>query len=272
MSRRSRNRGFTLVELLVVIAIIGILVALLLPAINAARAAAQRNACTNNIRQLAIAVNNYMDSYKKMPAICREGQPKATDLKAGANALCATPGLMGPIVNPAGTDYSFLVRLLPYIEEGNLYNEISSKTAKFTKTPYDNSIRINLNNQQVHPIVVEIATFRCPGYGGDTYHTNDPNNHMFNMAQCARRRQGQGGGQQLRVLRRNAPRERQLAESADAQQRDHRRKTFDDRRASRRRVEDAVVVRKQGLEERVVVRRGFVVGRVCVARRSEPCV
>ena len=90
MSRRSRTRGFTLVELLVVIAIIGILVALLLPAINAARAAAQRNACTNNIRQLAIAVNNYMDSYKKMPGICREGQSDARQLKPGANALCAT--------------------------------------------------------------------------------------------------------------------------------------------------------------------------------------
>ncbi len=86
---------------------------------------------------------------------------------------------MGPIVNNAGTDYSFLVKLLPYIEEGNLYNEISSKTAKFTKTPYDATIRINLNNQQVHPIVVEIATFRCPGYGGDTYHTNDPSDHIF---------------------------------------------------------------------------------------------
>jgi prepilin-type N-terminal cleavage/methylation domain-containing protein len=182
MSRRSGNRGFTLVELLVVIAIIGILVALLLPAINAARAAAQRNACTNNIRQLAIAVNNYMDSYKKMPNLCREGQGDARQLKPGANALCANPGLMGPVVNNAGTDYSFLVKLLPYVEEGNLYNEISSKSNKFTKTPYDNTIRINLNNQQVHPIVVEVSTLRCPGYGGETYHTNDPNNHAFNMA------------------------------------------------------------------------------------------
>jgi Protein of unknown function (DUF1559) len=116
-----------------------------------------------------------------MPALCREGQPNAAKLgeNAGKNALCATPGLMGPVVNQGGTDYSFFVRLLPYIEEGNLYNEISSKTNKFTKTPYDASIRINLNNAQVHPIVVEISTLRCPGYGGDTYHTNDPSDHIF---------------------------------------------------------------------------------------------
>ncbi len=69
---------------------------------------------------------------------------------------------------------------MPYVEEGNLYNEISSKSAKFQKQIYDNAIRINLNNAQVHPIVVEVATFRCPGYGGDTFHTNDPNNHAFN--------------------------------------------------------------------------------------------
>ncbi len=95
-----RRRGFTLVELLVVIAIIGILVALLLPAIQSAREAARRNQCINNLRQLAIASQNYIDGYKTFPP--------------------------GKVIT--GTDMTnWAIESLPYIEEASLYKQYDQK-------------------------------------------------------------------------------------------------------------------------------------------------
>lgn len=100
-----RVRGFTLVELLVVIAIIGILVALLLPAIQAAREAARRSQCSNNMKQIGLALQNYHDTYKRFPP----------------------SGILygdAPVPHALPYHHTWLVMILPFMEQGPLYDGV----------------------------------------------------------------------------------------------------------------------------------------------------
>ena len=95
MRRRPNPRAFTLIELLVVIAIIGILIGLLLPAVQKVREAANRARCANNLKQLALAVHSYHDAHGRLP--------------------------VSNLFNPAATPWSHLASLLPFIEQADLY-------------------------------------------------------------------------------------------------------------------------------------------------------
>lgn len=109
--------GFTLVELLVVIAIIGILVGLLLPAVQAAREAARRMQCSNNIKNIALAIHNYESAYKRMPA----GNTAFNGMNTGAQRNNGTPQANGGFYNGM---WSWSAYILPFMEATPLYNQI----------------------------------------------------------------------------------------------------------------------------------------------------
>ena len=112
--------GFTLVELLVVIAIIGILVALLLPAIQAAREAARRQGCQNNMKNLSLAVLNYENQRKGLPPAAT-GEPQSGEVYSN--------------IDEVETDLSWIVRILPQSEEQALADKFNLKKKVDTAEP-----------------------------------------------------------------------------------------------------------------------------------------
>jgi prepilin-type N-terminal cleavage/methylation domain-containing protein/prepilin-type processing-associated H-X9-DG protein len=103
-SRTDRHAGFTLIELLVVIAIIGVLIALLLPAVQKVREAANRMSCSNNLKQLGLALHNFHDGFGGFPAARQD-----------------VPPYPGMVHDPPRI--SWTAQVLPYIEQGNLQNK-----------------------------------------------------------------------------------------------------------------------------------------------------
>jgi len=126
--RTTRRAGFTLIELLVVIAIIGILIALLVPAVQKVREAAARLQCTNNLKQIGLAMHHHHDSLGRFPA---GYQANTRDPAANPGTLDAPPG------------WSWAVFLLPYLEQDNVYRQLRldlpawhAANAVLVKTPF----------------------------------------------------------------------------------------------------------------------------------------
>lgn len=153
----SKRQGFTLVELLVVIAIIGVLIALLLPAVQQAREAARRSQCQNQLKQLGLALHNYHDTYRSLPYGYITSVPAGTD-----------PGVSG---------LGWLRAILPYIEQGNLYDRWD-----YTKTYHHSTTNLLLIRET-------IPAYLCPSDSPTKTWNNVPNyNYACNLGTTDRYR------------------------------------------------------------------------------------
>jgi prepilin-type N-terminal cleavage/methylation domain-containing protein/prepilin-type processing-associated H-X9-DG protein len=167
-----RRAGFTLIELLVVIAIIGILIALLLPAVQAAREAARRAQCINNLKQLGLGVHNFESTYGSFP--------KGANLPYvnGLTYKQATDQLVSDQTEPFGPNWA--VMILPYLEQQPLYNASNvvgypgwdgpyTASPPFVSAPNPNLYNMDWANQTLRS--TNLNVFVCP---------SDPNNKPSN--------------------------------------------------------------------------------------------
>ncbi|QEG00956.1 hypothetical protein Mal15_50320 [Stieleria maiorica] len=208
--RRSLTSGFTLVELLVVIAIIGILVGLLLPAVQAAREAARRMSCSNNFKQIGLALQNYHSAYKQNP------------VNNGGTGLGHNPGgtRVGSwwegSVTTNNEELSAMVGLTPFMEQQGVWDQIQNSGSATTDgsvpntpsgrwSPMGPNPRHDRNDQtdRFIPWATEIPTLRCPSDPG----TGRPGRGRTNYAACV--------GDAFSQIWDNGPKEGNLAPPPD---------------------------------------------------------
>jgi prepilin-type N-terminal cleavage/methylation domain-containing protein len=142
MNSRRKRFGFTLVELLVVIAIIGVLVALLLPAIQSAREAARRAECSNNLKQIGLAFHNFQDTYGNLPGGGRDGHHKSDAM----DFCCRSKTVYG---------WNWTYHILPFMEQTAIY-DLGSTAAD----PASGSTAYN--NTEDLPAREFVKTLYCP--------------------------------------------------------------------------------------------------------------
>jgi prepilin-type N-terminal cleavage/methylation domain-containing protein/prepilin-type processing-associated H-X9-DG protein len=164
---RPRRSAFTLIELLVVIAIIAVLIGLLLPAVQAAREAGRRAQCTNNLKQIGLAIHNYLSTYQVLP------------FGKGGSYAPSVPG------TPVYARWSCNSQLLMFLEQGTLFNSIDFNLPPETPgmagavpfmPPYQNPNRENATSSRT-----QVATFLCPSDAPPIIDWPGGNNYLGNM-------------------------------------------------------------------------------------------
>ncbi len=156
--RSHPKSGFTLVELLVVIAIIGVLVALLLPAVQAARESARRMQCSNNLKQIGLAFHNFQDTYGNLPNGGRDG-----DHRHHATSVCCRASTR--------QGFNWTYQIMPFMEQSVVYDLVSEgddpvqATGSTTANPTVYNSRENLPAQQA------IKAYYCPSRRSPTQHS-----------------------------------------------------------------------------------------------------
>lgn len=146
--------GFTLVELLVVIAIIGVLVGLLLPAVQAARESSRRTTCSNKMRQLLLGLTRSHDTARRLPAAIDRYPAQAVTFATNGFPAAAQPG-----------GFSWIVHILAYIEESTLHSGILAASGRLGRGAYPFMPTLAINGAP-HPCQTPIPLLQCPSYGG----------------------------------------------------------------------------------------------------------
>lgn len=175
LSKKTQSSGFTLVELLVVIAIIGILIGMLLPAVQQVREAARRSQCANNLKQIGLAMHNHESSFGYLPP----GLNLPIGSGSGSISLTTFRNDLEPfgVTQPklSGKFGSWMIWILPYIEQNNIYDQLNLNVRETANSAGPNSVGAKIIPSYICPsdyLPTDTVSFGSSVFGVNSYFGN----------------------------------------------------------------------------------------------------